>query len=88
MPQNAITQIINVEQLEYVALLAVQQEVGITQGTFEKCQMPLDIEPNYVHIGTRHLSISRKAATNVKQLKQYPALLVHLKSSVTPQASD
>ena len=41
MPQDAITQIINVEQLEYVTLLAVQQEVGITQSTFEKCQMPL-----------------------------------------------
>jgi hypothetical protein len=41
MPRNAITPIINVEQLEYVTLLPVQQEGGITQGTFEKCQMPL-----------------------------------------------
>ena len=87
MPRDAITQIINVEQLEYVTLLAVQQEVGITQRTFEKYQAPLGIEPNRVHIGTRSFYISREAVANVKQRKQYLSLFAHLKASVNPQAT-
>ena len=60
MPQDAITQIINVEQLEYMPLLTVQEEVGSTQYTLKKYLVPLGIEPNCVHIGKRSLHTSRR----------------------------
>ncbi len=88
MPQDAINQIINVEQLAYMTLLAVQQEVGIAQRTLEQYQVLLGIEPNCLHIGTRSLAILPEVLVNVEQCKQYPVLLAHHKSSVTPQASD
>ena len=84
MPQDATTQTIDTEQSEYVTLLAVQQEVGISRGTLKKYLASLGIEPICFHIGTRSLYISREAMARVKQLKQNPALLVHLKSSVAP----
>lgn len=88
MPQDATTQAIDTQQGEYVTLLAVQQEVGITRGTLKKYLTFLSIEPICFHIGTRSLYISREEMARVKQLKQNPALLVHLRPDVAPRASD
>jgi len=67
------------EQDEYVTLLAVQREVGLTRETLRKYLVYLGIEPLCFHIGTRSLYISRDAMRRVKQLKQNPALLHRLK---------
>jgi hypothetical protein len=75
-------------QAEYVTLLAVQREVGVTRETLKKYLMYLEIEPTCFHIGTRSLYISREAMGRVKQLKQNPALLHRLKTPTggpTPQ---
>jgi hypothetical protein len=88
MPQDATKVPLDAEQGASVSLLTVQQEVGITRGTLKKYLAYLGIEPVCFHIGTRSLSISREEMVRVKHLKQNPGLLVHLKSSVAPSASD
>ena len=67
------------EQDEYVTLLAVQREVGVTRETLRKYLVYLGIEPLCFHIGTRSLYISRDAMERVKQLKRNPTLLHRLK---------
>ncbi len=69
------------EQPAYVTLLTVQREVGITRGTLKKYLTYLGIQPICFHIGTRSLYISHEAMTQVKQLKENPALLAHFPSS-------
>jgi hypothetical protein len=66
-------------QDEYMTLLAVQREVGVTRETLRKYLLYLGIEPICFHIGTRSLYISREAMARVKQLKQNPTLLHRLK---------
>lgn len=88
MREDATTQMSDAEQAEYITLLAVQQEVGISRRTLKKYLTSLGIEPTCFHIGTRSLYISREAMSWVKQLKANPALLTHLKSRVAPRTSD
>ena len=57
------------------------------RGTLKKYLTLLGIVPICFHIGTRSLYISREAMAQVKQLKQYPALLAQVPSSVIPQGS-
>lgn len=88
MLEDATRSSSDAEPQEYVTLLAVQQEVGITRGTLKKYLAFLGIEPICFHIGTRSLYISREAMARVKRLKEMPGLLVHLKSEAIPHASD
>ncbi len=88
MSQHARNQPIDAEQEEYVTLLAVQQEVGITRGTLKKYLAYLGIEPICFHIGTRSLSISQEAMNRVKQLKEKPTLLVYMRPGIAPRAND
>jgi hypothetical protein len=67
------------EQDEYVTLLAVQREVGMTRETLRKYLVYVGIEPLCFPIGTRSLSLWREAMGRVKQLKQNPTLLHRLK---------
>ena len=71
----------------YVTLLVAQREVGLSRGTLKKYLTLLGIEPICFHIGTRSLYIPREAMAQVKQLKQYPALLAQVPSPVIPQGS-
>jgi hypothetical protein len=52
------------------------------QGHPQEIPGVLGIEPICFLIGTRSLSISQEAMARVKQRKQKPALLAHLKSRV------
>jgi hypothetical protein len=88
MREDATIRRPDAEMEEYMTLLAVQQEVGITRGTLKKYLAFLGIEPICFHIGTRSLYISREAMARVKQLKENPGLLAHLKSAAIPHASD
>lgn len=88
MPEEATTWRPDAEPEEYVTLLSVQQEVGITRGTLKKYLAFLGVEPICLHIGTRSLYISREAMARVKQLKEKPGLLAHLRSAAVPRASD
>ena len=88
MPEEATTRRPDAEPEEYVTLLAVQQEVGITRGTLKKYLAVLGIEPICFHIGTRSLYISREAMDRVKQLKEKPGLLTQLRSVAVPRISD
>ena len=88
MPEEATTRRTDAEPEEYVTLLAVQQEVGITRGTLKKYLAVLGIEPICLHIGTRSLYISREAMDRVKQLKEKPGLLTQLRSVAVPRISD
>jgi hypothetical protein len=88
MPQDATTRRPGTEQKQYVTLLAVQQEVRLTRGTLKKYLAFLGIEPICFHIGTRSLHISREAMAQVKQLKENPGVLTHLRSAAVPGASD
>jgi hypothetical protein len=54
------------------------------QGHPQEIPGVLGIEPICFLIGTRSLSISQEAMARVKQRKQKPALLAHLKSRVAP----
>ena len=82
MQQDTTTYMNDPERSAYVTLLAVQREVGISRGTLKKYLTYLGIEPICFHIGTRSLYISREAMTQVKRLKQDPALLAQLSSPV------
>ncbi len=88
MSQHSRSQPIDAEQEEYVTLLAVQQEVGVARGTLKKYLAYLGIEPICFHIGTRSLYISREAMARVKQLKEKPTLLVHMRPGIAPRAND
>ena len=88
MPEDAISRRPDAEAEEYITLLAVQQEVGLTRGTLKKYLAFLGIEPICFHIGTRSLYISREAMARVKQLKENPGLLAHLRSAAVPRTSD
>ena len=88
MREDATTRKPDAEAEEYITLLAVQQEVGITRGTLKKYLAVLGIEPICLHIGTRSLYISREAMDRVKQLKEKPGLLSQLRSAAVPRISD
>lgn len=88
MREDVTTRRSDAEPEQYMTLLAVQQEVGITRGTLKKYLAVLGIEPICFHIGTRSLYISREAMARVKQLKENPGLLAHLRSAAVPRASD
>ena len=88
MREDVTTRRSDAELEEYLTLLAVQQEVGITRGTLKKYLAFLGIEPICFHIGTRSLYISREAMARVKQLKENPGLLTHLRSAAVPRISD
>ena len=87
MQQDTTTHMIDPEPSTYVTLLTVQREVGVSRGTLKKYLTYLGIEPVCFHIGTRSLYISREAMTQVKHLKQNPALLAQLPSPVISPVS-
>lgn len=62
--------------------------MGFTHDTLKKYLAVLGIGPICFHSGTRSLYISREAMTRVKQLKENPGLLAHLRSAAVPHASD
>jgi hypothetical protein len=87
MQQDTTTQMIDPEPSAYVTLLAGQREVGISRGTLKNALASLGIEPISFRSGTRSLSRSREAMTQVKHLKLKPALLVQLPSPVLSYGS-
>jgi hypothetical protein len=82
MLQDATTKAIDAGQSASMTLTTVQHEVGIRHP--QEIPGVLGIEPICFLIGTRSLSISQEAMARVKQRKQKPALLAHLKSRVAP----
>ena len=62
--------------------------MGFTHDTLKKYLAVLGIGPICFHSGTRSLYISREAMARVKQLKEKPGLLAHLRSAAVPRASD
>lgn len=64
---------------EFVTLKATQIELGITRVTLRRYLKQLGIEPRAFHIRDRSLYISREELERVRQLKQNPALLEHLR---------
>ena len=77
-PQASLIPLPDTGSAPYVTLLTVRREVGITLGTLKKYLAYLSIEPIDFPIGSRSLSISRRAMIQVAQLKQNPVLLAHL----------
>lgn len=78
----------------YVTLKAAEQEIGMTRVTMRKYLQQLGIDPITWHIGDRSLYITVAEKERIKQLKQNPSLLEHLRreqqhaaSSTSPQAS-
>ncbi len=64
---------------EFVTLKVAQAELGITRVTLRRYLKQLGIEPRSFHIRDRSLYISWEELELVKQLKQNPALLEHLR---------
>lgn len=66
-------------QDEYVILLVVQREVGVTRETLRKYLLYLEIEPICFHMKHVVCIFRGKPSWGVKQLKQNPTLLHRLK---------
>ncbi|GHO91551.1 hypothetical protein KSF_015990 [Reticulibacter mediterranei] len=64
---------------EFVTLKFAETELGITRVTLRRYLKHLGVETRSFHIRDRSLYISREELERVKQLKQNPALLEHLR---------
>jgi hypothetical protein len=64
---------------EFVTLKTTQAELSMTRVTLRRYLKQLGIEPRAFHIRDRSLYISREELERVRQLKQNPALLEHLR---------
>ena len=64
---------------EFVALKQAEAELGMTRVTLRRYLKQLGIESRAFHIRDRSLYISREELERVRQLKQNPAQLEHLR---------
>lgn len=65
---------------EFVTLKAAEAELSITRVTLRRYLKLLGIAPRAFHVRDRSLYLSREELEQVKQLKQNPAMVEHLRS--------